>query len=121
MSISRRKVAWFVLGAGLAGVLLVVFAAVFTSATKTTQIRDTQETNSPLIASTNRTLKIIRDCTTPGRECYERGQQQLKGAITDINRVSIIAAACASGPREVSVTEIQACVIRRLSAQSGPH
>lgn len=117
MTVSRRYIALFVLGALGAALLMAVLVAVFTSATKSTQIRDTQETNSPLILNTNRTLAIIEGCTTPGRDCYERGQKQLRSAITDINRVSVIAAACASGPSEVSVEDIQSCVIARLATK----
>lgn len=122
MTVSRRQIAWFALGAALAGVVLALVFAVFTSASKSTEIRDSQQKNSPLINKTNRAvqntnkaLRIVQGCTTPGERCYERAQRQTADAVSNINRVVIIAAACASEPGTHSVEEIQACVIARLA------
>lgn len=61
------------------------------------------------------TLQLIRSCTTPGLACYDRGQARTADAVADINRVVILAAACASQHGTHSVTQIQACVIRGLA------
>jgi hypothetical protein len=117
VTVRPRYLVLFVVGGLAIAIAGGALVAVFISATKSTQIRDQQETNSPLIKNSNQTLEIIQGCTTPGRDCYERGQTQLRSAITDINRVSVIAASCASGPRKVTVQDIQACVISRLATK----
>jgi hypothetical protein len=109
-----RAIATFALGALVAALVLTLVTAVLTSATKSTEIRDQQEQNSPLIENTDQTLKIIEGCTTPGRACYERGQRQLATAVGDINRVVVLAAACASGSQTRTEAEIQACILKRL-------
>jgi hypothetical protein len=74
-----------------------------------------------VIAVQNRvTLQTIRDCTEQGGKCNARGQEQTASAVADINRVVILAAACASGlPLGLSVdareSRIQFCVIQRLA------
>lgn len=71
------------------------------------------------------TAHAIEDCTQPGGDCYQRSQRQTAGAVADINRVVILAAACASGlPPGMSVDNRQArissCVINRLAERSRP-
>jgi hypothetical protein len=109
-----KAIATFALGALVAALVLALVTAVLTSATKSTEIRDQQEQNSPLIENTDQTLQIIEGCTTPGRACYERGQRQLAKAVGDINRVVVLAAACASGPVARTEAEIRACVLKQL-------
>lgn len=109
-----RPLATFLLGAACAALVLTLVIAVLTSATKSTEIRDQQQQNSPLIENTDQTLKRIRSCTTPGQPCYERGQRQLAKAVGDINRVVVLAAACASGDGSRTEAEIQACIVQRL-------
>lgn len=64
--------------------------------------------------------RTVRDCVTPGGECFERGQEQTADAVGDINRVAVIAAACATSlPEGISqqrrVFLTQSCVIQRLA------
>lgn len=66
------------------------------------------------------TAEQIESCTTPGRPCFERGQRQTASAIETINRVTILAAACADQPRRQTVEQIQFCVLRRLAAAKEP-
>jgi len=66
-------------------------------------------------------LNTIQDCTQPTGDCYQRGQKRTASAVSDINRVIILAAACSAGlPRDLSVeqrqAQIQTCVIDRLAA-----
>lgn len=112
-----RRVGWVLIGA-CTGMVVVVLLTVLIS------IRGTQQNNSPILKSTeqaatsaDRTLEQIEDCTTPGRECYERGVRRTADAIASINEVAIYAAACADKPRRQSVEEIQSCVIARLAAE----
>lgn len=65
-------------------------------------------------------LDRVKSCTTPGRDCYERGQRQTGRAVADINRVAVYAAACADRPGDQSAAEIQACVMKRLAKDQEP-
>lgn len=96
------------------GILIVL--TVQSSAT-TQAIRGSQKNNQAV-------LDTIQDCTQPAGACYKRGQKQTASAVSDINRVIILAAACASSglPPDLSVAErqaaIQSCVISRLAHHS---
>jgi len=113
------------------GAALGVMVAVLTVAlvvlivgnyTLTAKIRDSQIENARARQSSDATLDAVRSCTTPGRDCYERGKQQTAGAVANINRVVILAAACSVGldrgmPVADRQTAIQSCVIDRLARQ----
>lgn len=69
------------------------------------------------------TLTTIRDCTQPSGECYLRGKRQTADAVSNINTVIILAAACSAGlPPNLSVeqrqTDISTCVIDRLAKKN---
>jgi hypothetical protein len=64
-------------------------------------------------------LQTIRSCTTPGEPCFQAAQKRTGDAVANINRVVILAAACAVGKTGTVVeiqTAIQSCVIQRLAA-----
>lgn len=66
-----------------------------------------------------RLAEAIRDCTTPGGDCYQRSRQASADAVGSINRVTVIAAACAVGINaDLPVAErerlIRACLTERL-------
>lgn len=68
-------------------------------------------------------LTTIRSCTEPTGTCYQSGQKRTASAVADINRVVILAAACATGlPEGLTVSErqtaIQSCVITRLASSN---
>jgi hypothetical protein len=71
--------------------------------------------NRETLHSLKQQAAIIRDCTIPSGKCYQRGKQQTASAVSSINRVVILAAACASRAPGQSVAEIQSCVINRLA------
>jgi hypothetical protein len=79
--------------------------------------------NSQAIRSTSRdnaeALRLIKSCTTPGQECFERGQKQTAEAVADINRVTVYAAACADLPGVQGQAEIYACVVEKLAEDDG--
>ena len=90
-----------------AAVSLVLIAAIFLTATltaafKATAIRGTQESNTVKVDVQSETLKLVKDCVTPGGVCYERGQRQTAsavGALNDGAKISAAAAAaCAAQP-----------------------
>jgi hypothetical protein len=98
---------------------IVLVTAIVVAATKSTKIRETQTANTPLLENSNETLKLIRDCTTPGEECFDRGQRRTAEVVanltSDLTRVSAYAAACADRPGVQGEDEILACVIARLA------
>ena len=97
------------IGALVVAVLMLLCTTTYT----VVQMRATQKSNGLL-------LQVVLDCTTPGKGCYERGQAQIGHAVSNINRVSVIAAACASGPDRKTVPEIEACINRALSKPRRP-
>lgn len=67
------------------------------------------------------TQQTIRGCVDPDGECSKRGQEQTAKAVGDLNRVTILAAACAGQlpPSGLTVDQrvdlISACITRRLA------
>lgn len=99
----------------LALAILLGFAAYtsYTSSRSLQAIEDGQKSGHTL-------LNTINDCTQPTGKCYKRGQRRTASAVSSINQVVILAAACASGlPPGLTVesrqAEIQTCVINRLA------
>ena len=110
---TRRRAAWFVLGCAAVALSVAVLYIVLNAAQTTHAIREAQQNNQQVLAT-------IHDCTQPGGKCYQRGEARTAGAVADINRVVILASACAVGRRGTEPqieAQIQACVIQRLAAQ----
>lgn len=67
------------------------------------------------------TAKVIKSCVDPDGRCYRRGQRRTAAAVANINRVVILASACAVG-KTGSVAQIQnqiqQCVIQGLARQN---
>jgi hypothetical protein len=105
----RREAAWFVIGSLAVALVLLALYAILTTRQLVGVMRQTQKGSVT-------TLHVVRDCTTPGQPCYERGQKQTAGAVADINKITVYAAACADRPGDQTVTQIQSCVIRKLAA-----
>lgn len=97
-----RSLGWAFVGLLVAVLVVVAFASLLVTTSNTKAIKDTQQS--------------IRSCTTPGQECYDRGQEQTSKAIADINRVTVYAAACADEPGVQGQAEIYSCVIDRLAS-----
>jgi hypothetical protein len=122
----HRAIGNAVIGAMVGLFLVVVLANLSRTGEIVSTIRTTQKTNTQ-INLTNRSLlhevahlsKRIKSCTTPGEKCYDAGQKRTGHAVANINRVVILAAACAVG-QHGTVAEIQnaiqTCVIDRLAA-----
>jgi hypothetical protein len=126
MKLTRRHAVWFVLGCAGAGLFLAVLWALLNAAHTTQAIRGTQNTNTQINVNQTRLLheitrvsKRIRSCTTPGKSCFDDSQKRTGAAVASINRVVILAAACAVDKHGTVVqvqTAIQSCVIERLAA-----
>lgn len=97
-----RRGAWFVIGALMALVVLLAVSAIFQ--TRQSSVRNQE------------TLRIVKGCTTPGSDCYDRGVRQTARAVADINRVVVLAASCADQPDVQTTDEIEACILRELEA-----
>lgn len=100
-------------GAFAIAVLALLAAAVFV----VVQVRSTQIEGTPTGKRIVEIAEKIDSCTDPEGECTQRGQQRTASAISDINRISIIAAACADRPAQQTLEEIQGCVIAKLAEQ----
>ena len=122
MNPQHRPAAWAALYVLVAAALIAMVLVVVRTYSVTSEIRDSQVTGIQARKSSDATLDAVRSCTTPGRQCYEAGKQQTAGAVANINRVVILAAACSVGlDPHMKVadrqTAIQNCVIDRLARQ----
>lgn len=113
---TRRRILAVTVAVIVALAAVAGLTAVISSAMTTTQVRQTQQVNTKKADARTQTLALVRDCVTPGGKCYERGQRQTAAAVADINRVTVLAAACADKPAQQTQDEIYACVVRRLAA-----
>lgn len=113
MNTNARSLSWVIICLLVAALTVTMLTATIIGADNTNTIRTSQRANAE-------TLRLIRSCTTPGQDCFERGQRQTADAVADINRVAIFAAACADKPRRQTVEQIQSCVIARLSRSDQP-
>ena len=103
--------------------VMIVMARIAETADTTSAIRKAQVTNGRTLDTSVETLRLIRDCTDPSGECYKRGKRQTADAVSSINNVVILAAACSAGlPPHLSVperqTRIQSCVTSTAIAQT---
>lgn len=122
MNPSHRPAAWAALYVLLAVTFVAMVLLIARTYTVTSDIRGSQVENTKARKSSDATLDAVRSCTTPGRKCFEAGKQQTAGAVANINRVVILAAACSVGlDPHMRVADrqdaIQSCVIDRLARQ----
>lgn len=96
----RKTAAWTCIGILIACLTLTTLYAIFST-------RELAERNTQV-------LDTVRSCTTPGKACYEENRKRTADVVTDINRVSLLAAACADAPHTQTVEQIQLCVLQRL-------
>lgn len=72
--------------------------------------RARDERTAATAADAARAASRIEDCTTPGRKCFEDGQQRLGRTVGTINRYAIAAAYCADRPGTQTVPELERCI-----------
>jgi hypothetical protein len=116
----RRGIRYAVVGLLLGIFVLLVLWRVAQTAQLVAEIRHAQQTNTKTLDNSHETLRVIEDCTQPAGTCYRRGQSQTASAVSSINRVVVLAAACSVGlSHDLSVVQrqqaIQSCVISRLA------
>jgi len=121
----RRPVLYALVAVLSVGLFLAVLTLLIRNWSTTDEIRESQVENTKASKVSDETLDRIRDCTTPGRECYERSQKQLAGAVSDVNRVVVLASACSVGlDQHLTIAErqrlISSCVIDRLASNTAP-
>lgn len=93
---SKRPALYGLIGFSVCALLIAfVWGSVWLLQT-TDEIQTTQLEGTPTGKTILRTADRIEDCTTPGGECYERGQSQTTQAVGDIGKLSVYASACAA-------------------------
>lgn len=65
--------------------------------------RRTNEQNAELV-------RQIKDCTTAGGACYERGQARTGSAVAQVVRAQVFIDLCGRDPGNDTAAEMQACV-----------
>jgi hypothetical protein len=121
-SIATRVFILFV-GISLSIILMFTTYTVHQIRSQQVQSRGTLLSATAAAEAARETAESIHSCVTPGESCYERSQRQQAGAVADINRVVILAAACAVDlPDNLPIlqrqTQIQACVINGLAREN---
>lgn len=119
MNLTQRQALWTFVALLVGGLVVSVVTATVVSAVKSTSIQQNTNENTSLLQNTDETLKIIRGCTTPGEDCYDRGQRSTAAIVADLTndltRVTAYAAACADQSGVQGEEEILACVVSRLA------
>lgn len=82
---------------------------------RTAQDRVRDEQTAQLAEDAANAAERIEDCTTPGRECFEDGQQRLRGTVASINDYALAAAYCADQPNAQTIIELEACIRVRIA------
>lgn len=115
----KRKVFIPVLVALLASSLVILsLVRLAQTSSLVEEIRRAQVTNTQTLNNSDETLQVVKDCTQPTGQCFKDGQARTAEAVSSINQVVILAAACASQEHGQTVATIQQCVIDRLAASA---
>lgn len=113
MSDNRRTLAWACIGLLIGALAIAILSVpVLTAQIRATQVQNTQKNDArdQELRVINKVARRIESCTTPNKPCWKRSQRQTAQAVGDINRVVILAAACASQMPGASVERITRCV-----------
>lgn len=118
-----RRFLYMSMAVGISVLLMGLGYAVAAILTLTQEVRDTQLEGTPLGRQLQRSADRILDCTESQGECYKRNQRNQADAIGNINRVAVLAAACAAGlPDGLSdqrrVFLVQNCLITQLAVEA---
>jgi hypothetical protein len=89
----------FFLFVGIALALLLLVTAIIVGQIRHQQVQSygTLQSANAAARSAQETGDAIHSCVTPGEPCFERSQRHTASAVSSINRVVILAAACAVG------------------------
>ena len=107
MNTRSRHIGWIIVG-------ILIGIVVTQTVVATLRTDDSVRIIKQVQRDSLKTLQTVEACTKPGRPCYERSQRQMARAVASINRITILAAACAAGD-ERTAGEIEECVLRRLT------
>lgn len=123
MKVANRHLMAALVGLAVGVVVVVLIFAAITASTKSTQIRDTQNSNTIKADARDQALALVKDCVEPSGTCYKRGQAQTAKAVGDIARANAIAAAaataCAGERPHQTFAAIYACTTKRVMAAAG--
>ena len=64
-----------------------------------------------------RLIEQVESCTTPTGKCYRDNRNRTNTVVMDINRVSILAAACADRDDTQTAAQIRKCVLDQLERE----
>lgn len=102
--------------------LFLLVATLVTTVVCVILIRGTQQTGSPILKAVLEGQDQIKECTTPGYECFDEGQRRQADVIGDppgpINTVIVKAVSCADAPGVQTDVEISKCVLQRLRLEA---
>lgn len=113
---ARRRAGYALVGLTLGILVVLVLLLLIRTWTLVDATRQTQKSNTS-------TVELIQDCTTPGGECYQRGESRTAAAVGDIGVLSVYAAACAATEDEAGLStdefaaRIEHCVKRLVQAE----
>lgn len=110
-----RPVAFAVMGLTLGVLAVLLLVSILQTRMLVGEVRNTQKTNTGTVRLIKAQGRAIRDCTDPTGECFKRAKRQTAGAVNDINKISVYAAACADQSGVQTASEIYACVVERLA------
>lgn len=94
--------------------LILVLVSTILSAAGVWGLRGIAQSNKDTNSNTNRVTQAILDCTNPSGKCFQNGQSRTADAVGNINKVVVLAAACARVPDNDTQEEIEGCVKKGL-------
>jgi len=126
MNTDLRRFGWALVFALVGVAVILTLYALNQIGNVTDAIRSGQTSRAPMLAQTNhaahaaeRGTRIIRDCTTPGRPCFEEGQRRTARAIGDLiqgnQQAAAAAASCAANIHPPTYRAIYRCVVHTLA------
>ena len=116
--LTPRQAVWALIALMAMTTVLVLVVTGLVAATKSTEIRESQNELGPIIKNTDRTLEVLLDCTEPAGECYKRGQTNTQGAVEDITKYAVYAAVCVDQPGRQTLEETTICITSLVKAEA---
>ena len=110
-NVGGRQLLGLLVGVAVGCLIVLVLIVLLQTRQLTGAIREAQKPNVA-------TLSLIEDCTSPDGECFRRGQDDTAAAVADVNRITILASACASRPGAQSAAQVESCVLRLLATRT---
>lgn len=115
--LTRRQLVWAIIALAVAAIIGVIVTTSIVSATKSTEVRDTQVDNTQTLNYSKETLLLLKDCIQPEGECYKRSQERTEGAVQNITKYAVYAAVCVDEPGRQTVEETTRCIVQLVKAE----